>query len=373
MSAFTAPRPVLAAADLVVYADALTSGWGDWSWTPIDRNLANTAPVHSGSASIAVTYTGGWSGLQFGRNTALGIPGYDVLRFWVHGGASGGQQLEVRVGNATTYVRQTLTLAAGGWRQVDVSLTALAPAEVTYMWWQNATAGTQPTFYLDDIAFVDHDTVAATPTPDAGLTLSVDAAASRHTISPLIYGMNFADEALAQELRLPVRRWGGNATTRYNWQNDTSNRASDWYFENIPNDNSSPAALPHGSSSDQFVEQDRRTGTQSLLTVPLIGWTPKARARACGFSVSKYGAQQATDPWAPDCGNGVRPDGTNITGNDPRDTSSAITPAFVQDWLRHLTATYGTAANGGVRFYNLDNEPMLWNHTHRDVHPGPTS
>ena len=79
LSAFTAPRPVLAA-DLVVYADSLTSDWGDWSWTPIDRNLANTAPVHSGSASIAVTCTGGWSGLQFGRNTALGIPGYNALR-----------------------------------------------------------------------------------------------------------------------------------------------------------------------------------------------------------------------------------------------------------------------------------------------------
>ena len=52
--------------------------------------------------------------------------------------------------------------------------------------------------------------------------------------------MNFADEALAAELRLPVRRWGGNATTRYNWQNDTTNTGSDWYFENIPNDNADP-------------------------------------------------------------------------------------------------------------------------------------
>jgi hypothetical protein len=33
-----------------------------------------------------------------------------------------------------------------------------------------------------------------------------------------IYGMNFPDEALADELRLPVARWGGNSTTRYNWR-----------------------------------------------------------------------------------------------------------------------------------------------------------
>jgi hypothetical protein len=32
---------------------------------------------------------------------------------------------------------------------------------------------------------------------------------------------------------------------------------------------------------------------------------------------------------------------------------------------------YGTAADGGVKLYALDNEPVLWNSTHRDVHPDP--
>ena len=213
---------------------------------------------------------------------------------------------------------------------------------------------------------------SSAPSP-TGPALTVNNAADRHQISPDIYGMNFADEQLARELRLPVRRWGGNATTRYNWQNDTTNHASDWYFENIPEDNTDPTTLPNGSGSDKFVEQDRRTSTHTLLTVPLIGWTPKSRAYACGFSTSKYGAQQDTDPWRPDCGNGVLSGGTEVTGNDPHDTSEEITPTFVQDWMRHLTGRYGSAGSGGVKFYNLDNEPMLWNETHRDVHQGPTS
>ena len=50
-----------------------------------------------------------------------------------------------------------------------------------------------------------------------------------------------------------------------------------------------------------------------------------------------------------------------ITGNNPADTSVAIGPTFVQDWVRHLIGRYGTAAQGGVKFYNLDNEPGLWN------------
>jgi hypothetical protein len=207
----------------------------------------------------------------------------------------------------------------------------------------------------------------------SGPTLSVNAAASRHPISPLIYGMNFADQALAQNLRLPVRRWGGNTTTRYNWQNDMSNHASDYYFENIPEDNPDASDLPNGSAADRFIEQDRATGAQTLLTVPLIGWVPKQRKTDhpydCGFHNPPYNDQQLFDPFDAPCGDGYHANGSPITGNDPLATSVAIGPTFIQDWMQHLIGRYGTAAQGGVQFYNLDNEPGLWHETHRDVHP----
>jgi hypothetical protein len=56
-----------------IYADALDNGWQDWSWDPITLNWNNTSPVHSGSHSIAVTFTGGWGGLQFGHQPAFGF------------------------------------------------------------------------------------------------------------------------------------------------------------------------------------------------------------------------------------------------------------------------------------------------------------
>ena len=80
------------------------------------------------------------------------------------------------------------------------------------------------------------------------VTVNVNVAASRRPIDPRIYGVNFATPQQLAALNVPLNRWGGNSTTRYNWQNDTSNRASDWFFENIPNDNANPGALPHGSS-----------------------------------------------------------------------------------------------------------------------------
>jgi hypothetical protein len=208
---------------------------------------------------------------------------------------------------------------------------------------------------------------------DAGPGLHVDVAASRHSISPYIYGINFATESLARELRLPVCRWGGNATTRYNWKNNFANRANDWFFEDLPETSYNPGdGFPDESSANRFIEQNRRTGADTILTVPMIGWTPKG-GRACGFSIAKYGPQERSDPWWADCGNGMRPDGrTKVTGNDPHDTSAEIGPDFVTEWIRYLIRRYG-AAGQGIRFYNLDNEPMLWWATHRDVHPQPTT
>lgn len=361
--------------ETMIYTDTLVDEWQEWSWG-VTTQLTSDTPVHSGHAAIGVTYDAGWGAFYVHVNELMAGNDYDLLRFWVHGGRKGGQQMRVVLADeSTTFLAESKAVVAQAntWTLVEIKLADLgAPRQISGIVWQDTTGDGQPTFYLDDLALVDLDLPPTpTPTPVAGPQLSVKLAAARHPISPAIYGINYADETLATILNLPVRRWGGNAATRYNWQNDTANRASDWFFENIPEDNEAPGQLPNGSATDRFVEQDRRTGTKSLLTMPMIGWTPKSRALACGFSVAKYGAQQQTDAWQTDCGNGVTAAGEPISGNDPTDTSTAIDPSFVQAWITHLTERFGTAAEGGVAYYNLDNEPMLWHITHRDVHPEP--
>ncbi|MDR3577630.1 MAG: glycoside hydrolase family 44 protein [Anaerolineaceae bacterium] len=358
--------------DVPVFTDALASDWQDWSWSATIK-FSNTNPVHTGSDSLAVTYTGIWGGLYLHTASPLVTADYTTLSFWVHGGTSGGQSVSVKLAGVNGVFSDGIAIqpVKGVWSQVNLPISSFTNtgSEITGLVWQDSSGNTsQPIYYLDDVVLTGSNT------PPQPITLAIDVSSGQHAISPYIYGMSFADAKLAADLRLPVNRWGGNAVTRYSWQNDTSNHASDWYFENIPNDNAHPENLPNGSSSDQFVAQNLSTGTQTLLTVPLIGWTPKSRAQTCGFSVKKYGPQQLVDPWSTDCGNGIKTDGvTKITGNDPTDTSSAITPAFVQAWMGHLAGLYGNAAHGGVRFYDLDNEPMLWNSTHRDVHPNPTT
>lgn len=348
--------PSSKASDLIIYQDSLASGWENWSWGTTVQ-FSNTVPVHSGNASIAITHTDGWGGFYLAYPQALTGSDYIALHFWIHGGTQGGQQINFGLNDGGETYSITLTT---NWQEITIPLSALGnPTQIDSLVWQNGTDHAQATFYIDDITLTGNP---VSPTPTQGPALSVNVAANRHPISANIYGMNFPDADLAAELHLPVARWGGNSTTRYNWQLDISNQAMDWYFENYQ-ENAAHTRL------DQFIEQNLATNTQSIITLPLIGWMPNNLPNACGFSISKYGAQQDNDwQWRPDCGNGIRTNGTPITGNDPLDTSIAISPADVANEVQHLTTTHGP-----ITFYNLDNEPMLWYDTHRDVHPTPTS
>ena len=214
--------------------------------------------------------------------------------------------------------------------------------------------------------------------PATPVAVSIDAAANVHPFSPLVFGVAFGDAARDAQVGYTLRRWGGNSVTRYNWQVDVHNTASDYYYENIPGATDRTQVPPLGNAADAFIGAARGAASDVLLTIPTIGWTPRADSPLdhpyfAGFSVTKYGAQQSTDPYDPDAGNGNHPGGVPITGNDPHDTSSAVGADFQQAWIAHLQATFGGAANGGVRFYALDNEVMLWDSTHRDVHPEPTT
>jgi uncharacterized protein (TIGR03437 family) len=206
-------------------------------------------------------------------------------------------------------------------------------------------------------------------------TLAVDAAANRHPISPDIYGINqytSPPPALMAQMRVSVRRFGGDATTRYNWKLDNYNSGSDWYFENSSYNAAPPAELPDNSYFDQMVAANHTTHTKTLGTIPIIGWTTNGPGFACSFSVAKYGPQDKTDPYNPDCGNGQH-NGKWLTGTDPHDTSVPVGQAYYSPWIAHLMSTFGPANQGGVNIWSLDNEPEWWMDVHHDVHPSPST
>ncbi|HEX8704912.1 MAG TPA: glycoside hydrolase family 44 protein, partial [Myxococcaceae bacterium] len=204
--------------------------------------------------------------------------------------------------------------------------------------------------------------------PGFAVNLLVNAQQNVRPISPEIYGVSSATAAQLADLNVPLHRRGGNHTTRYNWQLNATSRANDWYFQSTPEGDGTP-----GGAVDAFIADSRSAGAQPMITMPTLGWVAKlgaGREKLASFSIAKYGPQLDFDEeWFPDAGNGIQMTGAALTGNDPTDANMPSDPAFQQGWVRHLVNRWGTAAQGGTRYYLLDNEPSLWHSTHRDVHP----
>lgn len=204
------------------------------------------------------------------------------------------------------------------------------------------------------------------------VTVTVNAGAANKAINPNVYGVAYGTAATLSDLNVPLNRMGGNNTSRYNWQLNADNRGMDWYFESI-GDTSAVA----GERGDTFIQDSKSAGAQAMMTIPMIGWIAKLgpnRGKLPSFSIAKYGPQTGSDQWMPDAGNGVSTaaGNPNITGNDPNDANVPSTSATQQAWMQHLVAKWGTAANGGLKYYLMDNESSIWFQTHRDVHPvGP--
>jgi fibronectin type 3 domain-containing protein len=221
--------------------------------------------------------------------------------------------------------------------------------------------------------------VSATPAGGvpAAIQVNVDALSDRHAISPYVYGVNFpANTAYITDSGATMVRWGGNAATNYNWKSFDTNAANDFYYVNRP-----MGSAPLYADSTQFVNNIAAAGGYPIVTIGMLPWAAKDTT-SYSFSVTKYGAQCATDPFLADAGNGVKSDcSTNVTGNNPQDAYIAMLdgppaggdPAgsiYRNQWVTALAAQF---VNGRPHFYDMDNEIDIWSSTHRDVHPNPSA
>jgi hypothetical protein len=377
------------AQNTTVYAEALGSGWQNWSWATV--NLASTSPVHAGQFAISME-PDGFEGLYLASPGAVrAFADYSGLRLWVHGGVGGDQNLRLvfQLGGSIVFQRPLNEVVSGGaivagqWHQVFQPFSGVGAPTGTFdgLILQDNSGANQAAIHIDDVV------LEAGGPPPGPVSVSIDLAGSRRAIDPLIYGVNFGSDAQHADLRYPTRRWGGNSTSRYNWQFDVHNTASDYFYQNIVDGDGQN--LPDDSTANAFVVATRLHGGEPMLTIPTLGWVPKdLRQKLWGFSQQLYGAQTldecrfyAPNPpsWcSADSGNGVCVNGPFcqgglIVGNDPIDTSKPAPPSYAGEWITHLRARHGNAGQGGVRFFALDNEPMLWNSTHRDVHPQPAT
>jgi hypothetical protein len=185
----------------------------------------------------------------------------------------------------------------------------------------------------------------------------VDANSQGTPISSGIYGVALAND---DSMKLAaLNRWGGDATSSYNWKIDVSNAGNDWNCANYKGSFTSPA--PDSSlttSSDQFVHYNITQHADTLMTIPITGWV----------------ASMATpNPGTPDCaGSTFISTCCQTLGTSEEEVvdkgSGVLDTSFMGSWVTHVVSTFGSAASGGVRYYQLDNEPDNWQSLRTDIY-----
>ena len=214
--------------------------------------------------------------------------------------------------------------------------------------------------------------------PDANLSavlVRIDPGAQGSAISPLIYGVAFADPQYAKTLGATVNRWGGNSASTFNWDNGHAwNAGRDWEFRNNNGGRG-------GDAVDTFVAKSLAVGAQPLITIPTIGWVAKNDDNnSRGIGVPAQG------------GPPVAPGAAAIAGYDPAaniartsvqslpkkpgplsaNPDPAAQVVYQDQWVYHLLSKFG-AGPTGVTYFAMDNEPDLWSTNHTDVHPARMS
>src|SRR5579872_4118914 len=193
--------------------------------------------------------------------------------------------------------------------------------------------------------------------PVGGKAIVVDAKSQLTPISPGIYGVALNNDDSMQLASL--NRWGGDATSSYNWQIDVSNAGTDWNCANYKGRFDSPT--PDSSlktSSDQFVRYNVSKLADTLMTIPITGWV----------------ASMATpNPGMPDCAGSSKISSCCTTLGTSEEMlvdkgSGTLDTSFMGMWIAHLVSTFGSASSGGVKYYQLDNEPDNWQSLRTDVY-----
>jgi hypothetical protein len=182
------------------------------------------------------------------------------------------------------------------------------------------------------------------------LQVKVDLMRPLGKISPYIYGIAGTSTEYMQALRPRLSNWGGNPTSRYNWElGNAFNAGSDWEYRNTD------YGYPAGSVTDQFIEDALAVGADVRITLPMLGWVAKdTEMETCSFTGPDgkcYNPQFTCQKPGPT--------------PDPSKANLQVDLDWVMRWVRHMIDTKGY----DVRFFAMDNEPDLWGFTHYDVHP----
>ncbi|HEY9155739.1 MAG TPA: glycoside hydrolase family 44 protein, partial [Opitutaceae bacterium] len=203
--------------------------------------------------------------------------------------------------------------------------------------------------------------------------ISIDPTQNRVLVSPYLYGKNVnlgsaqapladSDWTLLHDAGVHmVRAHGGNNGTKYNWQKRLSSHP-DWY-NNVYGDD-----WDYGETA----LQQHLPGVQAMWCFQLLGKVADNTAHNFddwSYNQSQWWSgveQNLAGGGTPNPAGGAKALKEGDTSLYLTDTSSTTSVAILDHWS-------GPGGLGldrtGFRYWNMDNEPEIWNGTHDDVMP----
>jgi hypothetical protein len=337
----------------MIYDSSLAKGWDDWGWGLHQLGNGPAKVVFKGYGGILLHHaelTSAYGGVAFRYRAPKSFGEFLVVALR---GAGEPDEAYPLVSVEPKHV----AALPDGWAEVVIDWQALNPKGLAF---DRVMIGTK-TMVADDWVLLDKIMLTkpiAGAAVAAGGALRVLCDRDVLPISPLIYGGSRDNWESGQS----AQRLGGNPLTRANWELGVWNVGKDWFFEN----------QSQKTTVFQDIELAAKQQRQLAVVVPMIGWVARD-GTSSSFPRTQFPAQAAFDPHRPEAGNGVAPDGKLISPPPPTTTSVDAPPERIGAWIKKVATSEAGRAGRPVHMYILDNEPSLWNVTHRDVHPEPLS
>jgi hypothetical protein len=349
----------------------------------------------------------GWNWFGFWpENAGADITQHKNLTFWVRLRLDDPQKApqlkDITVGLAcsTKGKEESATVPLGtyvdnvsdqGWHEVIIPLADFTKGkgknfDLTKVWefrlGEYGTSDRKFTVFIDNIGFDSREITGLISLPEKRepaplgsdvITISakLDLRAPGTVISPYIYGVSHGDVEVEHEMGVTLRRQGGNTSSAYDWRTGFGSLGHDWFFQNRKIIDG-----PHPQENWWVTmhRENKKHGMKSFFTMPME-WVAKDDT-SNGFPKEVYPNCEEFASDRPEACNGKLKDkdkdGKAIEiqcGKHPTQNGKYVGLEYNVELVKYCIqeAGFGRADQGGIDIISLDNEPMLYVETHRDM------
>jgi hypothetical protein len=198
---------------------------------------------------------------------------------------------------------------------------------------------------------------AAVSFGQTNVDFTINATANVQPISRFIYGVN---QSFSNYTDPTYFRLGGDRWTAYNWVTNASNAGSDYNYSN--DDYLGGGSTPGGAVSPT-IQTAYTDDAGTLVTIPINGYV----AADENGPVNINDSTRFTTRFKPEY-----PAKGSAFSLDPNPSAPAVYEDEFVNWVK-VNYPYGTTDPNRPISFELDNEPDLWDTTHPEVHPNPTT